>query len=340
MVRCPCTRRESKHEAAGLLRATTPGCDIASMKPITEFDPSLAPAEATSRGRHAGGLARLADYWTLTKPEVNFLIVITTLAGFVLGSPGGPLRFWLLAHTLFGTLLVASGTATLNQYMERRYDGRMRRTARRPLPAGRLAPANAFWFGILLSVAGGLYLAVAVNWLASSLAILTLASYLLLYTPLKRRTPFCTLVGAFPGAVPPLIGWAGARGSLSAEAWVLYAILFLWQFPHFLAIAWMYREDYNRAGYRMLPRDDRRGHFMAWQVVLFSLALLPVSLIPTFLGLEGIAYFLGTLLLGLGFLFCGTRLALDRSNSLARRLLLGSVVYLPLVWTLMILDKR
>ena len=293
-----------------------------------------------ARGKSAAWSATLADYWTLTKPEVNFLIVMTTLAGFYLGSPEGHLRLLLLVHTLVGTLLVASGTATLNQYLERRYDARMRRTARRPLPAGRLAPVRALWFGILLSTAGGFYLALAVNWLACALAAFTLLSYLLLYTPLKRKTPFCTLIGALPGAVPPLIGWAGARGSLSAEAWVLYAILFLWQFPHFLSIAWMYREDYYRAGYQMLPVGDPKGNSMAWQVVLFSLALIPVSLIPTFLGFEGIAYFLGALALGLGFFFYGTRLALDRSNSLARRLVFGSVVYLPLVWTLMILDKR
>jgi len=223
--------------------------------------------------------------------------------------------------------------------MERLYDARMRRTACRPLPAGRLAPGRALWFGILLSLAGGAYLALAVNWLASALACFTLLTYLLLYTPLKRKTPLCTLIGAFPGAMPPLIGWAGARGRLGTEAWVLYAILFLWQFPHFLSIAWMYREDYDRAGYQMLPSGAHRGSSMAWQVVLFSLALLIVSLVPTFLGFEGNVYFLGTLLLGLAFLFYGTRLALARSNSLARRLVLASVIYLPLVWTLMVLDK-
>jgi len=300
---------------------------------------SKLAAGASAHSELTAWAAMLADYWTLTKPEVNFLIVMSTLAGFYLGSPAGQLQFPVMIHTLLGTLLVASGTATLNQYVERRYDARMRRTARRPLPAGRLAPARALWFGVLLSVAGGLYLALAVNLLTSFLAVFTLLSYLLLYTPLKRKTPFCTLIGAFPGAMPPLIGWAGARGSLSLEAWVLYAILFLWQFPHFLAIVWMYREDYTRAGYQMLPLGDRKGNSMAWQVVLFSLALLPVSLVPTFLGLEGAAYFLGTLVLGLGFLFYGARLALDRSHSLARRVVLASVVYLPLVYALAIVDK-
>ena len=290
------------------------------------------------RGRFAAWGATLGDYWTLTKPEVNFLIVVTSLAGFYLGS-SGRLRLPLLVHTLLGTLLVASGTATLNQYVERAYDARMRRTARRPLPSGRLAPARALWFGMLLSLAGSLYLALVVNWLASALAAFTLLSYLLVYTPLKRKTPFCTLIGAIPGAMPPLIGWAGARNGLSAEAWVLYAILFLWQFPHFLSIAWMYRQDYQGAGYQMLPLSGRKESFMAWQVVLFSLALLVVSLVPTFLGFEGIVYLLGALVLGLGFLLCGVRLARDRSNSLARRLALASVVYLPLVWTLMVLDK-
>ncbi len=281
---------------------------------------------------------KLADYWVLTKPEVNCLVLVSTLVGFYLGSRG-PLNLMLLIHTLLGTLLVASGTATLNQFIEREADARMRRTARRPLPAGRLAPSQAMWFGILLSVWGGLYLALAVNALASSLALLTLASYLLLYTPLKKKTPLCTLVGAFPGAMPPLIGWAAAHGSLSRGAWVLYAILFFWQFPHFLAIAWMYREDYARAGLRMLPRGDIEGRFTAAEILAFTIALLPLSLIPSLMGQVGLTYFLGTLALGLGFLYHGARLAFSRSNALARRLVLASVVYLPLVFALMMFDK-
>ncbi len=281
----------------------------------------------------------LADYWTLTKPEVNFLILISTLAGFYLGSPAGPLRFALLIHTLAGTLLVASGTGTLNQFIERRYDARMRRTARRPLPAGRLAPARALGFGVLLAAAGGLYLALKVNLLASFLALLTLATYLALYTPLKRKTPFCTLVGALPGAMPPLIGWAAARGSLGLGAWALYAILFLWQFPHFMAIAWMYREDYSRAGYLMLPAGGREGRFMAWQILGFTLALIPVSAAPTFLGHAGLVYLCGALALSSGFFHYGVRLALSRSNAVARRLLFASIIYLPLVFGLMMVDK-
>lgn len=291
------------------------------------------PVSGLSRGTTV-----LADYWTLTKPEVNFLILITTFTGFYLASPPSHWRFLLLFNTLVGTMLVASGTGTLNQYIERCFDAQMRRTARRPLPTGRINPSHALWFGVVLSVAGGLYLAVLVNFLASLLALLTLSTYLLLYTPLKRKTALCTLVGAFPGAAPPLIGWAGASGSLSTEAWLLYAILFLWQFPHFMAIAWMYREDYARAGYRTLPLE-RQGRFMAWQTIVFSLALIPVSLVPGVLQRAGLVYFVGVLLLSSGFFYYAARLAFCRTNTTARRLLFASIVYLPLVFALMMFGK-
>jgi heme o synthase len=285
--------------------------------------------------------ATAADYWALTKPEINFLIAIATFTGFYSGLPtqlhGFP--FALLIHTLLGTLLIASGTGTLNQYVERRYDAQMRRTRGRPLAAGRLKPLAAFWFGILLSFAGAIYLAVAVNPLASLLAVLTLASYLLLYTPLKRKTPLCTLAGALPGAMPPLIGWAAASGTLSFEACVLYAMLFLWQFPHFMAIAWMYREDYSRAGYLVLPRGERSGCFMSWQALIASFALIPVSLIPTVIGGADLVYFVVACTLSLGFFFYSARLAFRRSNAAARRLLLASIIYLPLAFFLMVLDK-
>ena len=278
------------------------------------------------------------DYWTLTKPEVNFLVLISTLAGFYLASQG-PVDLKLLFHTLAGTLLVASGTATLNQYLEREVDARMRRTANRPLPLGRVSPAGALGFGVFISVAGGLYLALVVNPLASFLALFTLATYLLVYTPLKSKSPWCTFIGAFPGAMPPLIGWAAVRGSLSLEAWVLYAMLFLWQFPHFLSIAWMYREDYARAGLLMLPEGDRDGRVTGRQVLAYSLALLPVSLLPTLTGLVGPIYFVGALLMGVVFLNYGVRLALSRTNALTKRLLMASVIYLPVVFALMMLDK-
>ena len=290
------------------------------------------------RSRDRNWRSTVSDYWTLTKPEVNVLVLASTLAGFYLGSRG-PLSGLRLAHTLLGTLLVASGTATLNQFIEREYDARMRRTANRPLPAGRLAPSWALGFGVLLSAAGALDLALAVNALSSLLAVLTLGSYLAFYTPLKRRTPLCTLVGAFPGAMPPLIGWAAARGSLSREAWVLYAVLFLWQFPHFLGIAWMYREDYARAGYIMLPLKDVEGRFTGREIFACTLLLLPVSLMPVLLGQAGVVYLVGATLVGLAFLLCGARLAHSRSNALARSLVLASVVYLPLLFVLMMVDK-
>ena len=285
--------------------------------------------------------AILADYWALTKPEVNFLILITTFAGFYLARGAGwrDFPFWLSINALLGTLLVASGTGTLNQYIERRFDAQMRRTARRPLAAGRLKPAAVLWFGLALSVVGSLYLAVAVNILASLLTMATLLAYLFFYTPLKRKTPLCTLVGAFPGAMPPLIGWAAASGKLDFQAWTLYAILFLWQFPHFMAIAWMYREDYARAGYLVLPPDgSARARSVNLQTVLPLLALVPLSLLPGLMG-EAKLYFIGALLLGAGFVFCAAQFALRRSNSAARRLLAASIIYLPALFVLMLLAR-
>lgn len=283
----------------------------------------------------------LADYWALTKPDVNLLILITTAAGFCLArsfhAVGFP--FFLLAHTLLGTLLVASGTATLNQFVERQFDAQMRRTKRRPLAAGRIDPSRARWFGITLSVSGAIYLAAAVNLLASLLAVLTLLAYLLVYTPLKRKTPLCTLVGAFPGAAPPLIGWAAACGTLSLEAWVLYGLVFLWQFPHFMAIAWMYREDYERAGYIVLPGGERRNLLMSVQILLPSFALIGLNFAPMLLGNGGLFYTVGALSFSICFLYYGAQLAMHKTNSVARRLLLASIVYLPLAFVLMVLDK-
>lgn len=280
--------------------------------------------------------AVLSDYWMLTKPEVNFLIVLTTLAGFYLVSPPRPWRILLLFNTLLGTLMVASGTGTLNQYIERNFDSLMRRTSRRPLPAGRIVHVHALWFGLGLSIAGGLWLAVFVNLIASLIALLTLATYLFFYTPMKRRTPLCTLVGAFPGAAPPLIGCAAATGRITSEAWLLYSILFLWQFPHFMAIAWMYREDYARAGYLTLPRGQQRTPFMVWQTLIFSSALVPITLVPSFLKQAGLAYFVAVLLLSSGFLYYSARLAISKSNQAARQLLFASIVYLPVVLGLIV----
>jgi heme o synthase len=285
--------------------------------------------------------AILADYWALTKPEVNFLIVITTFAGFYLarGSGWQGFPFWRSINALLGTLLVASGTGTLNQYIERRFDAQMRRTARRPLAGGRLKPAAVLWFGLTLSMVGIIYLAIAVNILASLLAMATLLSYLFFYTPLKRKTPLCTLLGAFPGAMPPLIGWAAASGKLNLQAWSLYGMLFLWQFPHFMAIAWMYREDYARAGYLVLPPDEyARGRWVNLQTVLPFLALVPLSLLPGLMG-EAKFYLIGALLLGAGFVFYAAQFVLRRTNSAARRLLAASIIYLPSLFVVMLLAR-
>ena len=281
--------------------------------------------------------SQLRDYYTLTKPEVNLLILMTTSAGYYLASRG-PFRFAGLLNTLLGTLLVASGTATLNQWMERVWDGLMRRTASRPLPAGRVSAREAFWFGTLLSVAGGLYLALAVNRLAAVLAISTLLSYLWIYTPLKRRTPLCTLLGAIPGAMPTLIGWAGASGTIGRQAWWLFGILFLWQFPHFLAIALMYREDYARAGYRMLPRFDLDSRFTRAEIFTCTLLLVFATLLAT-RSSGGVAYPAAMGLAGAFMLYPVSRLLRSTATGLASRVLHASVLYLPAVLAVMMVGK-
>jgi protoheme IX farnesyltransferase len=281
--------------------------------------------------------SKLRDYYTLTKPEVNLLILMTTSAGYYLASRG-PLRVGGLISTLIGTLLVASGTATLNQWMERVWDGQMRRTAKRPLPSGRVSSREALVFGILLSVAGGVYLAVVVNTLSALFAISTLLSYLFIYTPLKRKTPLCTMIGAFPGAMPTLIGWAGAGTALNRQAFLLFGVLFLWQFPHFLAIALMYRDDYSRAGYRMLPSFDRDSHFTRAEILMFTLALMAITLLP--LSGAGASYFIGMLLPGLFLLYYVVKLMSSTSKTGPSRLLHASVLYLPIVLAVMMVYRR
>jgi len=280
-------------------------------------------------------IAKARDYYVLTKPEVNLLILMTTSAGYYLGLRE-PFHFTGLLNTLIGTLLVASGTATLNQWMERVWDGKMRRTARRPLPSGRLSAVEAFVFGMLLSVAGGVYLAALVNRLSAVLAISTLLSYLLIYTPLKRRTPVCTLLGAFPGAMPTLIGWAGASNAVTQQALFLFSVLFLWQFPHFLAIALMYREDYERAGYRMLPHFDEDSRFTRGEIVFFTIALIVTTLLPG----GGFLYSAAMLLAGGFLLFYSLRLSKSSSKVSASRLVHASVIYLPVVLAVMALARR
>ena len=282
--------------------------------------------------------SKLRDYYTLTKPEVNLLILMTTSAGYYLASRG-PVRIAGLVNTLVGTLLVASGTATLNQWMERAWDGKMRRTASRPLPSGRMTSCEALLFGIGLSIAGGLYLLLAVNLLSSLLAVSTLLSYLLVYTPLKRKTPLCTLLGAFPGAMPTLIGWAGASAAINRQAWFLFAILFLWQFPHFLAIALMYREDYSRAGYHMLPAFDRDTRFTRAEIVGFTLVLVVVTMLPL-IDRAGLSAWIAMGLSAAFLLYYVGRLAVSSSTVRASRLLHASVLYLPVVLVIMVVAKK
>lgn len=278
------------------------------------------------------------DYIALTKPRITWLILMSTAVGFVFGIDG-QLNGWLLAHTMLGTGLIASGTAALNQWYEREADAKMRRTMARPIPAGLISAPRALWFGIAVAAAGFFELVLAVNLLTGLLGLLTLAAYLFIYTPLKQRTHLSTVFGALPGAMPPMIGFAAARGSLGPEAWILFLILFLWQFPHFLAIAWMYREDYARAGIRMLPVVEPEGHSTARQMVLYSLTLIPASLLPGLTGMSGKIYVAGAIVLGLVFLYAGVRVFFDRSILRARRVLLASVIYLPLIYGLMVLDR-
>jgi heme o synthase len=304
-------------------------------------DPGVVVADVSVvLSRPVGVSTVLADYWAMTKPEVNFLIGITTAAGFYLAAPPLSRFAWMpFLHTLLGTLLVASGAAVLNHWMESPFDARMRRTARRPIPAGRIHPDHALAFGSTLSVAGVSYLALAGGVLASLLAIATLIGYLLIYTPLKRVTPLCTLVGAAPGAAPPLIGWAAARGHLDPDAWLLFSILFLWQFPHFMSIAWMYRDDYERAGYLVLPESASRDRFITVHTLLPLLGLMLVSVLLVH-GNQRALYSIGALLLGVGFLYFGVQFTSQRSRSAARQLLMASILYLPSLLLLMSLLAR
>ena len=279
----------------------------------------------------------MRDYLALTKPRITWLILMSTGIGYFFGSKGA-WHFLTLFHTLLGTGLLASGTATLNQWFEREADGKMRRTQARPLPSGKLHEEKALLFGLLISAAGFFDLQLAVNPLAALLGAVTLGSYLFIYTPLKQLSPHSTTIGAIPGAMPPLIGYAAASGTLTWQAWILFAILFLWQFPHFYAIAWMYREDYERAGIRMLPVVEPDGESTARRILWFSLALIPISLVPKFLAMTGNVYLFGATAMGLLFLYAGLRITFDRTRQQARKVLLASVVYLPVLYGLMLFD--
>jgi protoheme IX farnesyltransferase len=277
------------------------------------------------------------DYVELTKPRITWLILMSTAVGYYFGHDGA-WRIWPILHVIIGTGLIASGTAALNQWYEHEADKKMRRTQARPIPSGRITPAKAFWFGVALEVVGSLELWLGVNALTSLLGVLTIVLYLFAYTPLKQKTWWSTTIGAFPGAIPPLIGFAAAANTLTPEAWALFGILFFWQFPHFYAIAWMYREDYSRAGIQMLPVVEPDGESTARQILIYSLLLIPISLLPKWLGMTGSLYMAGALVMGLLFLYAGVRVTLDRTRVRARRVLLASVLYLPILYGLMVLD--
>src|SRR6266542_5760016 len=282
-------------------------------------------------------LSRVSDFVALTKPEITFLVLLATAVGSIMASAS--VNLVSLFHALFGTALVASGAAALNQYLERFHDAKMRRTANRPLPAGRLTPREALYFGTGLSLTGTLYLAVTANLLTSLIGVAALLGYLFLYTPLKRRTRLCTLIGAFPGAAPVLMGWSSMQWDLAPQAWLLYATLFLWQFPHFLAIALLYREDYARAGMLMLPDEPNKSDSTFRQMWVSSLALIMATIVPGLIAMTGKIYLYGAVLLGLGLLFFVHRAAFIRSKKAARQLLHATVIYLPVLYLVMILDK-
>ncbi len=280
----------------------------------------------------------LADLVALTKPRVVVMVLVTTLVGYYVALAGPP-EYGRMLHLLLGTLLAAAGTLALNQYWEHEIDARMERTRIRPVPQGRLQPLEALLFGSVVTVSGLMYLAAFVNLLAAAVTAATTVLYLFAYTPLKLKTALCTIVGAFPGAAPPLTGWAAARDELSLGAWILFGIVFLWQLPHTLAIARVYRDDYARAGIRVLPVVDADGRSTERQIVMGCLSLLAVSLLPTLVGMAGPVYFLGALLLGVGFTALGARHALAPSREAARRVMLASFLYLPALLALLAYDK-
>jgi heme o synthase len=293
---------------------------------------------STARTAELTLTSRASAFITLTKPDVSFLVLITTAAGYYMGARG-PVNWLHMLHTVFATMLIAAGTATLNHYIERDSDRFMRRTAGRPLPTGVVQPREALLFGVTLSVAGAVDLYFVGGLLPCALGVATCLSYLLAYTPLKKRTVWATFIGAFPGAIPPMIGWAAATGSISLGAWLLFAILFLWQFPHFHAIAWMYREDYARAGILMLPVVDRDGSRTFRQIIGFAAALVLVSLLPALLGMAGVLYFFGALIVSTALVQVAVWAATSKSNARAKWLMHATVLHIPLLLALMVYDK-
>jgi protoheme IX farnesyltransferase len=300
--------------------------------------PSAALVTPIATSADAKRAQRTADFVTLTKPRLNFLVLITTLGGMYIAAPDG-VALPVLFHALVGTALVAGGAAALNQVWERDTDGLMRRTRRRPIPGGRLRAVDGAWFGTLLSATGLIELTWKVNPLASAVAAATLVSYVFVYTPLKTRTSLSTLIGAVPGALPPVIGWAAATGTISIGAIVLFGIVFLWQMPHFLAIAWLYRDDYRQARIPLLPVLEPDGRRTGQQALLYAAALWPVSLLPAAIGIADVPYSILATVLGAGLIVLSAMFARARTTPTARRLFLYSIIYLPLLWTALVLDR-
>jgi protoheme IX farnesyltransferase len=309
------------------------------MKPASNIVDLAPPATATTSAARAP--SRAADFYELTKPRMNVLVVITTMVGFLLASARGHTDWILLLHAIIGTALCAASASVLNQLIERRYDALMPRTRRRPLPARRIVPSEALWFGVSLAIVGVAYLALLVNLLTALLGLVTIAWYLGLYTPAKRITSLNTVIGAVPGAIPPMMGFTAAHGALSPAALSLFGILFFWQMPHFLAIAILYRNDYRLGGFKMLPcvEDDDAMPITGRMMVLYSIALIPVSLMPVILNIAGAAYFTAAVLLGLAFLSFAVSCAVTATRADARKLFFASIIYLPLLLVAMMLDK-
>jgi protoheme IX farnesyltransferase len=293
---------------------------------------------ATAQAAALAQPTKLSAYVALTKPDVSFLVLMTTGAGYYMGAPG-PVSWLKLLQVVFATMLIAGGTSALNHYIERESDRHMRRTASRPLPTGQLTPTEALRFGVLLCLAGAVDLFYTGGYLACLLGVVTSISYLLAYTPLKKRTIWATFIGAIPGAIPPMIGWAAAAGSLGTGAWLLFAILFFWQFPHFHAISWMYREDYARAGIQMLPVVDKDGTRTFRQIILYAASLVAVSLLPSLVGLTGVLYFFGALVTCTASVQFCLWAAASKTNSRAKWLMHVTVMHIPILLGLMMYDK-
>ncbi len=301
---------------------------------------SASPSHAdASPGVTVRTHTRTGDFVALTKPRLNFLVLLTTAAAYSLGAGPGATLVDLL-HTLAGTFLVAGGAAAINQVWERKTDRLMRRTRQRPLADMRMSVSQGTSFGLLLTFAGAAELAYFINPLSSIVALLTTASYILFYTPLKLRTSLSTIAGAVPGALPAVIGWAAATNTLSIEAWVLFGIVFMWQMPHFLAIAWMYRDEYARAGMPLLPVIEPDGRSTGRQAVLYTAALIPLSMMPTGVGLATVWYLVGAIVLGAILMVMSLEFSVKRDMATARRLFFGSILYLPILWALLVFDHR